>query len=85
MNFMRQLTQLRTDVQEDLYTELKEAHGRRPSISEFYFAGGSIDTIRKSMDNGSTLWRNRKTHRRRVLCISRAPPVPKGTRDYLTK
>ena len=47
MNFMRQLTQLRADVQEDLYTALKEAHGRRPSISEFYFAGGSIDTIRK--------------------------------------
>lgn len=47
IDFMKSLTALRIDAQEEIYSTLKESYGRRPSLSEFYFAGGSIETIRR--------------------------------------
>jgi superfamily II DNA or RNA helicase/phage repressor protein C with HTH and peptisase S24 domain len=47
IDFMKKLTNLRADVQEDRYTAIKESMGRRPSLSEFYLAGGAVETIRR--------------------------------------
>lgn len=47
INFMKSLTALRIDAQEEIYSSLKDSLGRRPTLSEFYFAGGAVDTIRK--------------------------------------
>ena len=47
IDFMQQLTATRIDSQLELYESLKASRGFRPSMSSFYHAGGSIDTVRK--------------------------------------
>jgi superfamily II DNA or RNA helicase/SOS-response transcriptional repressor LexA len=51
IDFLKQLTASRTDIQEERYTILKDSLDRRPTLSEFYLAGGSIDTLRKEYGN----------------------------------
>ena len=47
IEFMDKLTATRVDVQDDIYRSLRETLNRRPSIAEFYRAGGSVETIRR--------------------------------------
>ena len=47
IDFMQQLTATRIDSQVELYESLKASRGFRPSMSSFYHAGGSIDTVRR--------------------------------------
>ena len=47
IDFMQQLTATRIDSQVELYESLKASRGFRPSMSTFYHAGGSIDTVRR--------------------------------------
>ena len=47
IEFMRDLLRTRTDVQTDFYQSLKTSLGRRPTLSEFFLAGGGISAIRK--------------------------------------
>ena len=47
IDFMQQLTATRIDSQVALYESLKVSCGFRPSMSTFYHAGGSIDTVRR--------------------------------------
>lgn len=48
INFMAELITTRVDVQLDIYRSLKEAKGRRPTITEFHQAGGKVAEIRKN-------------------------------------
>ena len=48
--FLSQLIATRIDSQKDLYSSLKESKGRRPSLAEFYKAGGEVSTIRQDFD-----------------------------------
>ena len=50
VEFLEQLIATRIDSQKDLYKSLKESKGRRPSLAEFYKAGGEPSTIRKEFD-----------------------------------
>ncbi len=47
IDFMERLTATSVDKQVDVYQSLKESYGRRPSMVEFYNAGGAVDTIRR--------------------------------------
>jgi len=47
IDFMEKLTATTVDKQVEVYQSLKESYGRRPSLAEFYNAGGIIDTIRR--------------------------------------
>jgi len=47
LDFMTKLIETRTDQQEDIYRSLRNSMGRRPTLSEFYRAGGAVNTIRK--------------------------------------
>ena len=44
---MEQLISTKGDQQIEIYRNLKESLGRRPSLAEFYRVGGSADTIRR--------------------------------------
>jgi len=44
---MQQLVGTRVDQQLAIYRALKESYGRRPTLAEFYRAGGVVDTVRK--------------------------------------
>jgi hypothetical protein len=44
---MEQLIGTRADQQLDIYRALRDSYGRRPTLAEFYRAGGAVDTIRK--------------------------------------
>jgi len=46
IDFMERLTSTKIDTQESIYQSLKENFGRRPSMSEFYSAGGNVDIVR---------------------------------------
>lgn len=47
IDFMEQLISTKGDLQKEIYRNLKESLGRRPSLAEFYRVGGSADTIRR--------------------------------------
>ncbi|WP_426416762.1 DUF3427 domain-containing protein [Aestuariirhabdus sp. LZHN29] len=47
IDIMRSLISTKTGHQLELYRSLKDSLGRRPSLSAFYQAGGSVETIRK--------------------------------------
>ncbi|MCK5785699.1 MAG: DUF3427 domain-containing protein [Candidatus Sabulitectum sp.] len=47
IEFLRGLLKTRTDMQTDFYQSLKTSFGRRPTLSEFYIAGGGIPAIRR--------------------------------------
>jgi len=47
LDFMTKLLETRADQQEDIYRSLRDSMGRRPVLSEFYRAGGAVDTIRR--------------------------------------
>jgi superfamily II DNA or RNA helicase/HKD family nuclease/SOS-response transcriptional repressor LexA len=47
INILQQLIANNIDKQTDIYIGLKESFDRRPTLSEFYHAGGAVDTIRK--------------------------------------
>lgn len=47
IDFMEKLVSTKGDKQLEIYRNLKESLGRRPSLAEFYRIGGSADTIRK--------------------------------------
>jgi superfamily II DNA or RNA helicase/HKD family nuclease/SOS-response transcriptional repressor LexA len=47
VDFMQRLTGSRADQQEDLYRSLRDTLGRRPTLAEFYRAGGAVDTVRR--------------------------------------
>jgi len=47
LDFMEKLLVTRVDQQEDIYRSLRDSMGRRPTLSEFYRAGGAVDTIRR--------------------------------------
>jgi len=47
IDFMEQLISTKGDQQIEIYQNLKESLGRRPSLAEFYRVGGSADTIRR--------------------------------------
>ena len=47
IDFMQQLVGTRVDQQLTIYRALKESYGRRPTLAEFYRAGGVVDTVRK--------------------------------------
>jgi superfamily II DNA or RNA helicase len=47
VDFMEKLVATKGDKQVEIYRNLKESLGRRPSLAEFYRVGGSADTIRK--------------------------------------
>lgn len=47
IEFMKSLLKTRTDMQTDFYKSLRTSLGRRPTLSEFYLAGGGITAIRK--------------------------------------
>lgn len=47
INFMEEFVKNRIDSQVELYQDLQESHGSRPSIAEFYQAGGKIQTVRQ--------------------------------------
>lgn len=47
IDFLAKLSEGRVDSQEDLYRSLKDSIGRRPTLTEFYTAGGSVQTIRQ--------------------------------------
>ncbi len=53
IDFMQELVGTRVDQQLAIYRGLKESYGRRPSLAEFYRAGGGVDTVRK--EHGSWL------------------------------
>lgn len=46
IDFMQQLVGTRVDQQIAVYQALKESYGRRPTLAEFYRAGGIVDTVR---------------------------------------
>ena len=45
---MEKLIGTRVDQQLEIYQALRDSYGRRPVLSEFYRAGGVVDTIRKA-------------------------------------
>lgn len=47
IDFMQQLISTKVDQQLTLYHALSESYGRRPTLAEFYTAGGAVDTVRK--------------------------------------
>ncbi|KAA1189113.1 DUF3427 domain-containing protein [Pseudohalioglobus sediminis] len=47
IDFMEQLISTKGDQQIEIYRNLKDSLGRRPSLAEFYRVGGSADTIRR--------------------------------------
>jgi len=47
ISFMEEFVKNRIDNQIELYRDLRESRGSRPSIAEFYQAGGRIRTVRK--------------------------------------
>lgn len=47
INFMAQLTRTKVGLQEETYRALRESYGRRPTLAEFYRAGGNVATVRK--------------------------------------
>lgn len=47
INILQQLILTNINKQVDIYIGLRESFGRRPTLSEFYHAGGAVDTIRK--------------------------------------
>ncbi len=47
IEFMRDLIRTRSDTQIDFYQSLKESLGRRPTLAEFYLAGGGISAVRR--------------------------------------
>ncbi|GAC08916.1 DUF3427 domain-containing protein [Paraglaciecola chathamensis] len=47
IDVLQQLIDNNFDTQIDVYLGLKESLGRRPSLSEFYHAGGAVDRVRK--------------------------------------
>ena len=48
IDMMARLTQTRIDNQETLYRGLRDTMGRRPSLAEFYRAGGAVETVRSN-------------------------------------
>ena len=46
IDFMTHLTATRVDQQVEIYRSLKFSKGRRPTVSEFYLAGGNVQTVR---------------------------------------
>ncbi|MDG1206305.1 MAG: DUF3427 domain-containing protein, partial [Pseudomonadales bacterium] len=49
IDFMKQLTATRVDSQQEVYSALKQSFGRRPTLSEFYRAGGNVSTVRSAV------------------------------------
>ena len=47
IDFMEKLVGTKVDQQLDIYHALRDSYGRRPVLSEFYHAGGVVDTIRR--------------------------------------
>jgi len=47
INFLESLISTRVDLQLEIYRGLKESYGRRPTLAEFYRAGGAVDTVRR--------------------------------------
>jgi superfamily II DNA or RNA helicase/SOS-response transcriptional repressor LexA len=47
IDILQKLVENNIDKQTDIYIGLKESFDRRPTLSEFYHAGGAADTIRK--------------------------------------
>lgn len=47
IGFMEKLVATKGDQQVEVYENLKESLGRRPSLAEFYRVGGSVETIRR--------------------------------------
>lgn len=47
IDVLEQLVRTQTDTQEELYRALKDALGRRPTLGEFYQAGGGVSAIRR--------------------------------------
>lgn len=47
ISFMEQLTQTKVGLQEETYRALRDSYGRRPTLAEFYRAGGIVATVRK--------------------------------------
>ncbi|MDK1119363.1 MAG: DUF3427 domain-containing protein [Anaerolineae bacterium] len=45
--FMEKLIGTRVDRQLEIYRALRDSYGRRPVLSEFYRAGGVVDTVQK--------------------------------------
>jgi len=44
--FMEKLTETKITKQEEVYRALRDSYGRRPTLSEFYRAGGGVEAIR---------------------------------------
>ncbi|GAB2680695.1 DEAD/DEAH box helicase family protein [Aliiglaciecola aliphaticivorans] len=51
IDILKQLVTNSIDKQIDVYLGLRESLDRRPTLSEFYHAGGGVDTIRKEYGN----------------------------------
>jgi superfamily II DNA or RNA helicase/SOS-response transcriptional repressor LexA len=47
IDILQQLIDTNIDKQTDLYIGLKDSLDRRPTLAEFYHAGGAVDTVRK--------------------------------------
>jgi superfamily II DNA or RNA helicase/HKD family nuclease/SOS-response transcriptional repressor LexA len=47
IGFMEQLIETRVGRQEEVYRALRNSYGRRPSLAEFYRAGGNVATVRQ--------------------------------------
>ena len=47
IDFMEKLVGTKVDQQLEIYRALRDSYGRRPVLSEFYRAGGVVDTIRR--------------------------------------
>lgn len=51
INILEQLVFSNIDKQVDVYQGLRDSLGRRPTLSEFYYAGGAVETLRKEHGN----------------------------------
>lgn len=51
IDIMTKLLQQRRNSQEELYRSLKESKGRRPTLAEFYQAGGKAQNLRSAYDH----------------------------------
>lgn len=50
VEFLSKLIATKIDSQKDLFRSLKESKGRRPTLAEFYKAGGEVSTIKQDFD-----------------------------------
>lgn len=58
IDFMKKLCQTKIDVQIGLYQDLKALFGRRPTLAEFYRAGGVLNKVRGDFDSWFGLVKN---------------------------